>query len=134
MVALGLLLVLASGVLTAALVMDNTDTVGVSAFGESLSGLTVGGLFVAGVLTGAAAILGLTMILAGAARGRRRRALRKQEAIDARDEKETLAEENLRLQRELDSRNDAAVYPADDVDGRHVDTETAREGHGLFHR
>ncbi|MBK5305504.1 MAG: hypothetical protein JJD92_02320 [Frankiaceae bacterium] len=134
MVALGLLLLLASGVLTAALVMDNTDAVSVSVFGETISGLTQGGLFIAGVVTGAAAILGLTMMMAGAARGRRRRAVRKQQVLAARDEKETLAEENMRLKRELDaSRSDDAVYPADETDGRHVDT-TTDERHGLFHR
>src|SRR4051812_16594733 len=101
MVALGLLLLLASGALTVGMVLQNTDAASASAFGQSASGLTIGGLFLAGVVTGAIAILGLTMILAGASRRRRRRVGLRQQVLDARDEKESLAEENARLQREL---------------------------------
>ncbi|MDT7571136.1 MAG: hypothetical protein QOE05_1310 [Actinomycetota bacterium] len=139
MVVLGLLLLLAAGALTAAVVMANTDAVAVSAFGESASGLTIGGLFLAGAVTGAIAILGLTMMLAGLSRRRSRRVGRKREMRDARDERETLAEENARLRDELASTRSAdstyaddAVYP-DDTVGRHADSDrTAR--HGLFNR
>ena len=133
MVVLGLLLLLASGALTVGVVLQNTDAASVSAFGQTASGLTLGGLFLAGVVTGAIAILGLTMILAGASRGRARRVARKQEMRSAVDERESLAEENERLRRELaTNRTDAAVYP-DDTVGRHVDTD-ADERHGLFNR
>ena len=133
MVVLGLLLLLASGVLTVGVVLDSTDAASASAFGQSATGLTGGGLFLAGVITGAVAILGLTMVLAGASRGRARRAARKREMRDAVDERETLAEENERLRRELEtSRTDAAVYP-DDTVGRHADTDTS-DRPGLFHR
>jgi uncharacterized integral membrane protein len=131
MVVLGLLLLLASGALTAAVVMQNTDAVSVSAFGQAASGLTLGGLFLAGAVAGAIAILGLTMILAGASRRRARRAGIKREMRDVRDERETLAEENARLKRELDARSDAYVYPDDETAGRHAD---ATEQHGLFNR
>ena len=139
MVVLGLLLLLAAGALTAAVVMANTDAVAVSAFGESASGLTLGGLFLAGAVTGAVAILGLTMMLAGLSRRRTRRAGLKREMRDVRDERETLAEENARLRDELASTRsgsatyaDDAVYP-DDTVGRHVDSDST-ERHGLFNR
>ena len=139
MVVLGLLLLLGAGVLTAAVVMANTDTVAVSAFGESASGLTIGGLFLAGAVTGAIAILGLSMILAGASRRRARRVGLKREMRDVRDERETLAEENARLRDEIaTSRSDQpdyvdnTVYP-DDTVGRHADTDKT-EKHGLFNR
>ena len=139
MVILGLLLLLAAGALTAAVVMANTDAVSVSAFGESASGLTLGGLFLAGVITGAIAILGLTMILAGLSRRRTRRVGLKQEIRDARGERETLAEENMRLQREVaDLRKHDNTYVADtvypdDTVGRHADTDKTQR-HGLFNR
>jgi uncharacterized integral membrane protein len=134
MVVLGLLLLLASGALTAVVVMQNTDAASVSAFGQTTSGLTLGGLFLAGAVAGAIAILGLTMILAGASRRRARRLGLKQEMRDARGERESLAEENLRLQRELAAaRDSAAVYPDDETVGRHAD-DTATERHGLFNR
>jgi hypothetical protein len=139
MVVLGLLLLLAAGGLTAAVVTDNTDAVTVTAFEQSASGLTLGGLFLAGVVTGAIAILGLTMMLAGLSRRRARRVGIKREMRDVRDERETLAEENARLRDELASARAAApsyadntVYP-DDATGRHADTETT-DRTGLFNR
>jgi membrane protein implicated in regulation of membrane protease activity len=133
MIVLGLLLLLAAGALTAAVLMANTDVVLVAAFGQTTSTLTLGGLFLAGVITGAIAILGLTMILAGASRRRARRVGLKREMRDVRDERETLAEENARLRDELaSSRSDAAVYP-DDTAGRHVDSDET-ERPGLFNR
>ncbi len=139
MVVLGLLLLLAAGALTAAVVMANTDAVAVAAFGQATSGLTTGGLFLAGVITGAVAILGLTMILAGLSRRRARRAGLKREMRDVRDERETLADENARLRDELAASRaalpthaDNTVYP-DGTAGRHTDSART-EGHGLFNR
>ncbi|MDT7538314.1 MAG: hypothetical protein QOI82_1899 [Actinomycetota bacterium] len=135
MVVLGLLLLLGAGALTAAVVLANTDAVAIVAFGHSATGLTIGGLFLAGAITGAIAILGVTMMLAGLSRRRARRVGLKREMRDARDERETLAEENARLRDELAASrsttyaDDAAVYP-DDTVGRHSDTER----HGLFNR
>ena len=139
MVVLGLLLLLAAGGLTAAIVVANTDAVTVTAFEQSASGLTIGGLFLAGVVTGAIAILGLTMMLAGLSRRRARRVGLKREMRDVRDERETLAEENARLRDELAASRsaspaygDEAVYP-DDTAGRHADTDRT-EHRGLFNR
>jgi membrane protein implicated in regulation of membrane protease activity len=136
MVVLGLLLLLAAGALTAAVVLANTDPVAIIAFGQSAAGFTIGGLFLAGAITGAIAILGVTMMLAGLSRRRARRVVLKREMRDVRDERETLAEENARLREELAatrsgsaSYDEDSVYP-DDTVGRHTDTER----HGLFNR
>jgi hypothetical protein len=134
MVALGLLLLVASGLLTAGIVLASTDVASVSAFGQVVSGVTIGGLFAAGVATGVLGLLGVLMMLAGLRRRRARRAGLKREIRDARVEKESLAEENARLQRELAAtRSDSTVYPADDPVGRHADDPATHEG-GLFHR
>jgi uncharacterized integral membrane protein len=134
MIVLGLLLLLASGALTFGVVLHNTDTVSIAAFGQTASNLTLGELFLAGVVTGALAILGLTMILAGASRSRARRVVRKRAMRDAVDERETLAGENARLRSELASTHsdDEAVYP-DDTAGRHADSDTT-ERPGLLNR
>jgi uncharacterized integral membrane protein len=140
MVALGLLLLLASGALTVGVVVANTDGTTLAAFGQATSALNLGGVFLAGAITGAIAILGVTMVLAGASRGRARRAELRRRALDERQEKESLAEENARLRGELEgarpsSYADEAVYPEDRPVGRHADTEnTTENGRGLFHR
>jgi Mg2+/citrate symporter len=129
MVVLGLLLLLAAGALTVEVVIANTDTTHVSVFGQAISGLTLGGLFVAGVITGAIAILALAMMLAGARRRRTRRVGLRRQVLDEREEKESLAEENALLRRQLeDTRSTSGIYPDDPVE---TDT-TAR--HGLFNR
>jgi hypothetical protein len=140
-VVLGLLLLVLSGLLTAGMVLQNTDPAAVSLYGHAVTGVTIGGLFAAGVVTGAVALLGLIMMLGGARRRRARRVGLKQEVRDVRVERETLAEENARLRRELETSrtttlSDAPAYPDT---GRHIDTEAdadadATAGHGLFHR
>ena len=137
MIVLGLFLLVGSGLLTAAVVVQNTDPSSASAYGHAVSGLTVGGLFVAGVITGAVAILGVLMMLAGATRRRNRRAGLKRQVRAAHGEKESLAGENARLQGELEaSRSGAAVYPAEDTTaGRHADDAETKTGqHGPLHR
>jgi hypothetical protein len=143
LVVLGLLLLLASGALTAGVLIENTDAVTISAYGQSASGLTLGGLFLGGVITGAIAILGLTMMMAGLSRRRARRVGIKREMRDVRDERETLAEENARLRDELAASKSTyvadTVYPDDDTiraaekNGRHADTDST-DRPGLFHR
>jgi hypothetical protein len=136
MVVLGLLLLIAAGVVTAGIVLQSTDPANAAAFGQTVTDLTVGRLFLAGVITGAIAVLGLSMILAGGARRRTRRAGLKRQVLDERGEKESLAEENARLQRELDAkRSGADVYP-NGTAGRHadVDEDATTVGHGLFRR
>ena len=93
--------------------LANTDTVSVDAFGASLSGLTVGGLFLLGAALGALAMLGLSLMIAGAARKRAKKKAIEREVHSVRNEQETLVEENARLQAELERKRDAGVYPAD---------------------
>ena len=137
MVALGLFLLLVSGLLTVGMVIQNTDSSSASVFGQAVSG-TVGGLFLAGVITGAVAILGVMLMIGGLGRRRARRAGLKRQVRDARGEKESLTEENARLQGELDAaRSGGPAYPADgDVAGQPADNnaEATSGKHGLFHR
>jgi hypothetical protein len=70
---LGLLLLLAAAGLAVDVVLQNTSSVSMDAVGQSFS-LSVGWLFVAGVATGVIGLLGASLLVAGAARARRRRA------------------------------------------------------------
>ena len=140
MMALGLILLLLSGALTAVIALNNTDATSVSAYGYSMTNLTTGQLFLFGALTGLVAGLGLAMMIGGASRRRVRRRGLKSEVKAVRSERESLAEENARLQEQLDrertsrtSVDGTEVYP---TDGRHVaEDDEARTGRtGLFHR
>lgn len=72
MVVLGLLLLLAAVGVGADVAIKNTASIDVNAFGQTFS-LSPGWLFVVGAVTGAVALLGLSMMLTGGARARRRR-------------------------------------------------------------
>jgi membrane protein implicated in regulation of membrane protease activity len=112
-VALGLVLLVLCLIVGAGVVLANPDAVTAEAFGVSLSGLTVGGLFLLGAALGALALLGLGLMLAGAARRRAKKKAMQREVHSVRGEQETLAEENARLQAELERQHDADVYPSD---------------------
>jgi TRAP-type C4-dicarboxylate transport system permease large subunit len=101
MVVLGLLLVLASGAVTLGIVLSNTDAVSASAFGVTLDNVSVGGLFLAGAVAGAVLMLGLALLLGGAARKRSRRVATKRTIRASRSEKAQLAEENATLRAQL---------------------------------
>jgi gas vesicle protein len=139
MVGLGLLLLLLSGGLAAAVALSNTDSTSAEAFGYSLANLTTGGLFLFGALTGLVFGLGLAMMIAGAGRRRTRRRGLKSQVKAVRSERESLAEENARLQEELERERTTRVTPmSDDVypveDAKHARTdETAGRG-GMFRR
>jgi uncharacterized protein HemX len=106
MVVLGLLLVLAAGALTLSVVLDNTDPVAATAFGVSLSDVSVGGLFLAGAAAGVALGLGLVMLVVGAARKRGKHVEQRRKVRTVRSENEQLAEENARLRSQV-----VAPYP-----------------------
>ena len=129
MVALGLVLLVLCVVLGAGIALSNTDPASAEAFGVSLSNVSIGGLFLVGVVVGAVAMLGLGLMLVGAARKRAKKVALKREVQSVRGEQESLAEENARLQHELEQQR-AATYPAGgsgpgavasdaDVRGRH---------------
>ena len=136
MFALGLVLLVLSGVFTLGVVLSNTDPVAASAsaFGVSLSNVSIGGFFLAGAVAGLIFGLALALMLAGAARKRSRRVQTKRTVKGVRSEKDELAAENDRLRSELSNRHDVApatstdTYPAGTVG-----TETVvEEKRGLF--
>ena len=111
MVALGLVLLVLSGVFAAGIALSNTDTTDASAFGVTLSDVSLGGLFLLGVAIGAVAVIGLALMLVGAARKRAKRKAVKTQVRDARGEAETLAEQNARLKDELEHERTSSVSP-----------------------
>lgn len=108
MIPLGLLLVIAAGVVGVAVALDNTDPTTVAAFGQSYA-TTTAGVFLAGVVTGLVLMAGLAMMAAGGRRRRVRRRAARTQVRDVRTENEQLAEENARLRAQVD--ND--VYPTE---------------------
>ena len=116
MAVLGLILLALCGTLAAGVYLSNTEMVHTAqAFGVSLDNVSIGGIFLVGALTGIVAMLGLSMLLAGLARGRRRRIERKRLMREKAGTTEELARENERLAAELEERrrNEAAVYPTE---------------------
>ena len=95
MAVLGLILLAAAGVLTAAVVTSNTDSLAVSLWGVSVSNVTLGVVFVAGMITTVLAVVGLGLLMGGMRRNRR---LRK--------ERRTLRRENEQLAQRVDSTPD----------------------------
>lgn len=123
MVVLGLILLVLCVVLGSGIVLSNTDPSSAEAFGVSLANVSIGGLFLLGAALGAVAMLGLGLMLIGAARKRARKLRLKREVKDVRSEQETLAEENARLQAQLEAERSpypAEVADASDVQGKHA--------------
>jgi uncharacterized integral membrane protein len=110
MLPLGLLLVVAAGVVGVVVVLDNTDAVSVSAFGTTLD-TTTAGVFLAGAVAGLALMLGLAMMSIGARRRRTKRRAAKAQVREARTEADVLAEENARLRAQV---ADGAVIDSGD--------------------
>jgi hypothetical protein len=85
---LGLILLAAAGVLTAAVVTSNTDSLSVDLWGVSVTNVTLGVVFVAGMITTVLAVVGLGLLMGGLRRNRRLR----QERRTLRRENEQLAQ------------------------------------------
>ena len=115
MVVFGLLLVLAAGAVTLGIALSNTDPVAASLFGVSLDNVSVGGLFLTGVVAGAVLVLGIALLLLGGARKRSRRVKTKRTIRATRSEKEQLAEENATLRAQL-----TEPYPTSPVNDERV--------------
>lgn len=128
MVALGLVLLVLCVLLAVGISLPNTETVSAEAFGVSLSNVSLGGLFLLGLATGALAMVGLSLILLGAARQRANKRAVKREVSTVRNEQETLAEENARLQAELEQRPQGYPPPAEPGTGRTVSTDEGDRG------
>ena len=73
MAVLGLILLAAAGVLTAAVVTSNTDSLSVSLWSVDVSNVTLGVVFVAGMITTVLAVVGLGLLMGGMRRSRRLR-------------------------------------------------------------
>ncbi len=114
MVVLGVVILVLAAVLAVGVVTSNGSPVDAEAFGITLDGVTVGGFFLVGVATGALALCGLVMALGGLTRRRAKRRALKQQVREVRSERETLAEENARLQTELGERQQADRTDLDD--------------------
>ena len=110
MVVLGLILLVLCVAVGVAVALANTSATSIEAAGYTLTGLTLGGIFLVGMAVGALALLGLSLLLGGARRKRARRTALKHEVHEVRTERETLAEENARLQAELEQ--ERTVYPS----------------------
>jgi hypothetical protein len=97
MAILGLLLLLAATGLAVDVVVQNTSSISMDAVGQSFS-LASGWLFVAGVATGVIGMLGVSMVVAGTARARRRRSA----LVNSRSTLEDLQAERDRLAVQLE--------------------------------
>ncbi|MEN3361410.1 MAG: hypothetical protein V7637_5392 [Mycobacteriales bacterium] len=134
MAVLGLLLLAAAGVLTAAVVTSNTGAVETDLWNATLSNVSLGVVFVAGMLTMIVAAIGIAMLMGGVRRNQR-----------LRQERRVLRRENQRLSQRVDS-GATPEYPVADQrtdrlprgglftprrstsdttadDGRHADTQ-----------
>ncbi len=109
MVVLGLLLVVLSGGLAAGVALSSSDPVVATAFGVSLSNVSVGELFLVGAGAGLVFGLGLIIAVAGAGRRRAQRRGRTLELRAERDRHEALAQQNAELQEQLERTGGAPV-------------------------
>jgi type II secretory pathway pseudopilin PulG len=98
---LGLILLAAAGVLTAAVVTSNTDSLAVSLWSVDVSNVTLGVVFVAGMITTVLAVVGLGLLMGGMRRNRR-----------LRRERRSLQRENEQLAQRVDSTPDSVTSAA----------------------
>ena len=113
MVLVGAILLVLCLVLGAGMFFSNTDPAAASAFGVTLSNVSIGGIFLLGAAVGAVAVIAFGMVTGGAARKARKAAAHRREMKTARGEQESLAERNARLEAELE-RERAASLPHTD--------------------
>ena len=119
MIILGTILLVLAVLVTLGTVFTNgTDAPDLSVLGLSLSNVSIGGLFLAGVVVGVAGMLGLSLLLGGGARKRTKRVKQKREVKAVRGEAETLEQENARLRDELASGGSRSAGTVDDGNGR----------------
>lgn len=130
MLVLGLLLVVAAGVLTVGAIYDAGETATVEILGQTLT-TTAAGVFIAGLVTMLLFLVGLSLMSRSVRRANRRRVERKEARRDheeslsrMEEERAALREENARLARELEEqRTTTSTTPAKD-DERVVDHTT----------
>jgi hypothetical protein len=108
---LGLILLAGAGVLTAAVVTSNTTALEMELWGVTISDLSLGAVFIGGMLTTLVAVAGIVLLTGGIRRGRR-----------LATERRTLREENDRLAQQVESTGPGTV----------ADAEHRREGRRAF--
>ena len=106
MVVLGLVLLVLACLLTVGVAISNTTPQAAEIFFVTVANVSLGTLFLAGVVTGIVGTLGLMLMLGGSVRRRHKK-------VEAKREKRSVLEENARLQRELEKEREAHAYPAD---------------------
>jgi len=102
-IVVGAVLLVVAALFTLASVFNGSD-VDYKVLGLSINHVSVGGLFLTGLVTGAVAIFALWLLLGGGARKHRKGAERKRAVKNARGQAETLEQENVRLRDELTAR------------------------------
>ena len=105
MIVLGAVLIVLATLLTLGTVFTNGSPADANIFGVSLANVSVGGLFLVGVITGVIGMLGLSLMLGGGARKRHKKVEQKREVRAVRGQAETLEQENARLREELAARS-----------------------------
>jgi uncharacterized integral membrane protein len=128
-VALGLVLLVLCVLLVLGIVLNNDGPVQAEAFGVSLDNVSVGGLFLVGVGVGSLLMIALGLVLVGSARKRHKKVAAKREVNDVKGERESLAEENARLQAELERTTHASTTPVPEA-ARHHGGDAPRSGTG----
>ncbi|MBC7373312.1 MAG: TRAP transporter large permease subunit [Frankiales bacterium] len=112
MIVVGVVLLVLAALATLGVSLFNGGEVsGAAVFGVSLSNVSVGGLFVAGVVAGVIGALGLGLMIAGSARKRHKKQSTRRQVSSARTEAGTLAQENARLQQQLEAERTSTVLP-----------------------
>jgi hypothetical protein len=111
MAVLGLLLLLSAVGLSLDVIFENTASLNVDALGQTFS-LSSGWVFVAGVITGAVGLLGMSLLFGGMAKARRRRLA----LAESRGTSKELLAERDRLAAELEAeraaRSSTTVAPS----------------------
>lgn len=121
MVVLGILLLAGAAVLAVATISSNTGAVEMDLWGLSISNVSIGVVFAAGMVTAAVGLLGLMMVLGGA---RRNRKLRRERRALARDNRglsrqaDRQARADARAQERADARADAQGKDKPDAKAR----------------
>lgn len=109
MVVLGVLLAVAAAVVGVDIVLENTSKVDGDIFQQTVTGLSLGGVFLAGAIAALIFALGLWLLFGGAARARRKRQERKSALREGTQQRDSLAAENERLARALDQQRGGAT-------------------------
>ena len=121
MAILGLLLLLAAAGLAVDVVVQNTSSISVEAVGATFS-MSPGWLFVAGLATGVIGLLGVSVLVVGITRARRRRA----SFAESRTSLQELQAERDRLAVELERQRSTRTSAAADDDSAVIDLDEDR--------